>query len=100
MKVFRKNCQGVIHSVGLNSLKAVDDIKNTALQKRKAAQPIATPTKKYPTASSRKPNLEDILKSLKEAPDEEGVQFLKEITDSAYLGNIGSLLNVSKVAKT
>ena len=100
VKVFRKNCQGVIHSVGVNSLKAVDDIKNTALQKRKAVQPIAAPTKKYPTTSSRKPNLEEILKSIREAPDEEGVQFLKEITDSAYLGNIGSLINVSKVAKT
>ena len=74
VKDFRKNCQGVIHSVGVNSLKAVDDIKSTALQKRKAAQPIATPTKKYPTTTSRKPNLEEILKNLREAPDEEGIQ--------------------------
>ena len=33
VKVFRKNYQGVIHSVGVNNLKAVDDIKNTAIQK-------------------------------------------------------------------
>ena len=56
VNVFRKNCQRVIHSVGVNILKAVDDIINTALQKRKAVQPIATPTKKYPATSSRKPN--------------------------------------------
>ena len=35
VKVFRKNCQGVIHSVGVNSLKAVNDIKNTTLPKKK-----------------------------------------------------------------
>ena len=97
VKVCRKNCQGVIHSVGVNNLKAVDDIKNTALQKRKAAQVVATPTKKYLIISSRKSNLEEILKSPREAPDEEGIQFLKNITtDSAYLGNIGSLINVAK----
>ena len=40
VKVIRKIVQGVVHNVGVDSLKAVDDIKEIALQKVKRTQPM------------------------------------------------------------
>ena len=102
VRVFRYGPNGIAQSVGVDSFKSVDDLHDKAVKKATSqvssfnnVQQVSSQTggRKMNASKVDKTDWSELLKCLRESPDERSIQFLKSVTDSAYCGNLSSLLS-------